>query len=224
MDEMMQSAHSEFPRYNISHSDPLNQWLSDREAWKAYQPATSFLAEGVALVPLSRSPCTTAWTDGSAIYVNPEWSRALDDTTRHFVQAHMIWHCAAGHLRQAEAQDERRWHLACDHQVNTQLLILGFELPPTAVLFPAYVGKSVAQVYDSLADNPLLKDEASLDAPPWPTRQEHTDTHSCIPGLAPQHTLQHHWQQRVFQMVRTYVGRPGLPTAVASWLIGQWGR
>jgi len=194
----------------------LDSWYTDRIAWKAQQPATAFLAEPLPIEATTHAGVHTATTDGTRILVNPAWSAGLDETTRQFVQAHLIWHCAAGHFSLSGVEDERRWHLACDHQINTQLLLQGFALPPSAVLFPALIGKSLSQVHAALADNPLIDHEVSADAPPWRMNP------AFAAGAAEPTPLQQRWRRHSFRLVRAHLGKPGLPTSVASWLIGQW--
>ncbi|MDR5868172.1 DUF2201 family putative metallopeptidase [Halomonas koreensis] len=202
----------------------LRLWRDDRQAWQEEQPALAFLSAPMPIEAACPTEVRTATTDGERLLVNPAWSATLDETTRRFMQAHLALHCAAGHLRPANALDERRWHLACDHQVNLQLLMLGLKLPPTAVLFPAQIGQPLAQVYDSLAENPLIKNEESLDTPPWTNGLQRGDVPSSSPGFTSRTPLQHHWRQRVFQLVRSHLGEPGLPASVASWLLAQWSR
>ncbi|MFC3294139.1 DUF2201 family putative metallopeptidase [Modicisalibacter luteus] len=200
----------------------LEQWLEDRDQWKITQPATALLGEGVPVVPVTHRTLKTAVTDGTHLYVNPQWSKMLDDASRRFVHAHLIWHCAANHCRLPSARDERRWHLACDHQVNTQLLQLGFELPMQAVLFPACIGKTISKVYDWLADNPLMKEESSLDELPWPSGERQDRCGPKLNGSPEAGPLRQYWSERSFRVVRAYAGASSLPAPVASWLLAQW--
>ncbi|RCV89848.1 DUF2201 family putative metallopeptidase [Billgrantia montanilacus] len=202
------TGHQHTTRQN--RSEALRQWEADRRDWRTGQPASALLAEGL---PIEEAPSgvATAATDGSRLLVNPNWSAGLDDTTRRFMQAHLVWHCAAGHFRLQPAPnaDLRRWHLACDHEVNAALLMLGMHLPPQAVLFPACVGRPLPEVYAWLAGNPLLDDEHSLDATPWSagtTAKSLTDS----------------WPPRIHELVKRYLGSPQLPAPMASWLLNCW--
>ncbi|NIC38684.1 hypothetical protein HBJ58_18600 [Halomonas desiderata] len=206
------------PRGSMSRQDitthfqaeVLRQWEVDRRDWRSRQLATALLAEGLPIEQAS-TEVATATTDGTRLLVNPHWSAGLDDITRRFMQAHLVWHCAAGHFRHQPAPDTdpRRWHLACDHEVNAVLLMLGMPLPPQAVLFPACVGRPLSEVYAWLADNPLLDDERSLDVPPWlvvSSRASLTDA----------------WQPRIHELMKRHLGSPHLPAPMASWLLGCW--
>lgn len=216
MNEMTSLTQVQELRTHYPSDDPLEQWLDDREQWKAAQPATALLSKGIPVKPVEQCFLVTAATDGAQLYVNPQWSRMLDGASRRFYHAHLIWHCAATHYRPPEVRDERLWHLACDHQVNTQLLQLGFELPTQAVLFPACIGKTISKVYDWLADNPLSNDESSWDELPWPSDERR------VKGSHELGALRRQWRERSFRVVRAYAGTSSLPAAVASWLLGQW--
>lgn len=193
----------------ILPGDQLPLWHVDRHAWRMQQPALAFLAEPLPIEAASASEVVSATTDGVRLLVNPAWSAGLDDKTRRFMQAHLVWHCATGHCLPASVSDTRRWHLACDHEVNACLLMLGIPLPPQAVLFPGQIGKPLPAVYAWLADNPLLDAERSLDVPPWHVAQP------TKADLAP-------WREFTIKLVRRYLGTPHLPTLVASSLLGHW--
>lgn len=185
-------------------------WQADRDAWSHDQPATAFLAKQLDIESISDSNVVTATTDSRNIYVNPHWSATLDKATRQFTHAHLVWHCAAGHFRPAQGLNSRRWHLACDHEVNVVLLMLGFIMPPHAVLFPACIGKSLPDVYAWLADYPLLHEEVSLDAPPWLTN-------SNTSGGVALESLEQHWKDQVSEAMHRYIGTPDLRFLMASW-------
>lgn len=184
-------------------------WEDDRASWACDQPVTACLASHLSLVPICDARLPTATIDGHHLWFNPAWSTGLDNVARRFMQAHLVWHCATGHCLPASVSDTRRWHLACDHEVNACLLMLGIPLPPQAVLFPGQIGKPLPAVYAWLADNPLLDAELSLDVPPW---------HVAQPTKADPAP----WQELSIKLVRRYLGTPHLPTLVASSLLGHW--
>ncbi|XKE44211.1 hypothetical protein LG302_12565 [Halomonas organivorans] len=200
-------------------AETLRQWEADRRGWRTKQPASALLAEGL---PIEQAPAevATATTDGVRLLVNSDWSAGLDDTTRRFVHAHLVWHCAAGHFRPALGHDTYRWHLACDHEVNVALLMMGFTLSPQAVLFPACIGKPTTAVYAWLADNPLIHDERSLDAPPWLT---FVDSPGPVNATLSSFQIRYrHWQSCTIEVIRRYLGTPHLPQGVAAWLLNCW--
>ena len=188
----------------------LWQWEDDRRAWRTQHPVTAGFADGL---PIEQAPdeVTTATTDGARLLVNTEWSAGLDVATRRFVQAHLVWHAVAGDYRPMQHRDEHRWHLACDHSVNAQLLLLGFPLADGAVLFPACMARSVFKVYDWLADHP------------WPEAECSPDRLAGQVGLSPSAReatyLDHAWRQCIHDVVRDYLGTCWLPDQVAAWLL-----
>ena len=187
-------------------------WQADRDAWSHNQPATAFLAKQLDIEFVN---VATAATDGRGLYVNPYWSASLDEATRRFTQAHLVWHCVARHFNAAPGVDSRRWHLTCDHEVNVVLLMLGFVMPPQAVLFPAFVGKSLPDVYARLADYPLLNEEVSLDAPPWLTASKKYDGDKTTSFSVK--SLEQHWQEQACEVMHRYVRTPDLRFLMASW-------
>jgi hypothetical protein len=190
-------------------------WQADRDAWSNDQPATAFLAQQLDIELVPASNVATAATDGRGLYVNPYWSASLDETTRRFTQAHLVWHCAARHFSPAPGLDSRRWHLTCDHEVNVVLLMLGFVMPPQAVLFPACIGKSLPDIYAWLADYPLLDEEVSLDAPPWQTSSKKYGEDKTTSFAV--RSLEKHWQEQACEVKHNYVGTPDLRFLMASW-------
>lgn len=190
-------------------------WETDRDGWGHDQPATAFLAKQLNIESVSESNVVTASTDGRNIYVNPYWSATLDKATRRFTQAHLVWHCAARHFSHIVGLNSRRWHLACDHEVNVVLLMFGFVMPPQAVLFPACIGKSLSDVYTRLADYPLLDEEVSLDAPPWQSTRKKDDEGG--PNHLAVKSLEQHWQEQACEVMHRYVRTPDLRFLMASW-------
>lgn len=144
----------------------IAKWLDDREQWKHEMPVMGFLSQFLTLTPVTDSRFHSASTDGKQLYICPDYSATLSDTSRQFLQAHLIWHCLAGHLTAPLVADYRRWHLACDHEVNALLLELGIPFPADALLFPVCVGRSAISVYRWLEGHPNIAVEASMDIHP----------------------------------------------------------
>ncbi|SNY97916.1 DUF2201 family putative metallopeptidase [Halomonas sp. hl-4] len=197
-----------------------NLWQSDRHVWNTEQPATAFLAKQLQIKVATTSNVPTASTDGRFIHVNPLWGESLDETTRRFMQAHLVWHCAAGHFRPAPGRENRRWHLACDHEVNVVLMMQGFEMPSQAVLFPACIGKSLIDVYTWLADHPLLGEEVSLDKLLWQADGSGHEEDEIKP--LSESSLAQFWQQQAREVVHRYFDTSYLRPLVTSWLSKRW--
>ncbi|MGJ7462763.1 DUF2201 family putative metallopeptidase [Halomonas sp. MA07-2] len=201
--------------------EQLALWQADRDAWGRDQPVTAWLASHLSLMPVCEPRLPTATTDGRYIMFNAIWSAGLDAETRQFLQAHLAWHCVAGHLRLSRDWEKRRWHLACDHEVNALLLLLGIPLPDDAVLFPACIGQPLPAVYDWLDHFPDLEREMSLDMTPtsWDTLPASvTGAVDDTPHPADE-TLLRRWQGRALEVAKRHLGTPNLPSHVAALLV-----
>ncbi len=183
-------------------------WEADRVSWASEQPVTAWLASHLSLVPICDAHLPTATTDGRHLLFNATWSAGLDTQTRRFLQAHLVWHCVAGHLHTPRERERHRWHLACDHEVNALLLLLGLPLPEDAVLFPACIGRPLHAVYNWLDHFPGLERERNLDMVPATWAPYPADD-----------TLFRRWRERALEIAMQYLGTPSLPGHVAAFLV-----
>ncbi|MGY2461587.1 DUF2201 family putative metallopeptidase [Vreelandella sulfidaeris] len=190
----------------------LAKWQTDRKRWKETLPVMELLSQFLELTPVADKNNTFfASTDGRKLYFCPTFSASLDDEERIFLQAHLIWHCVAGHLSAPLVASPHRWHLACDHEVNSLLLTLGVSLPSRALLFPAYFGRCAIQVYQWLEDHPCINDVTSLDVHPaalW----------SYSPSRIPDLELVELWRRRAHLTAQR---TSDIPTKVAEFCAGR---
>jgi hypothetical protein len=193
--------------------EQMAAWQKDRQAWAELQPVTAALAEPLEIMAVDEPWLTTATTDGRRIAFNPAWSAELSGLQRRQVHEHLVWHAAAGDYQARHDKDPHRWHLACDHAVNTQLLQLGAELPIDAVLFPRAVSWRRKEVYDWLSSHPCPERERSTDELAWLAR-------ATLPAADLAH-LDEEWHQHVRATVRRFLGTAWLPDSVAGWLLGR---
>ncbi|APX91785.1 hypothetical protein BWR19_01855 [Halomonas sp. 1513] len=200
------------PRSGVATTQVL-AWHQDRQAWAEQQPVTAALAEPLIIVAVEEPWLTTATTDGRHMLFDPAWSAELSELQRHQVQEHLVWHAAAGDYRPRNVWDPRRWHLACDHAVNTQLLQLGAELPTDAVLFPRAVSWRRKEVYDWLSSHPFPEREQSADQLAWQIQ--------AIFPTADLLQLDDAWRQHILATVKQFLGSAWLPDPVAAWLLGR---
>lgn len=129
----------------------------DRARWMLDQPFLGSLAMRLELVPVVDSRLPTAATDGERIFFSVHFAESLDASTRRFVLAHEVWHCAALHFPRRGNREPRLWNLAIDHETNSVLRQQGFDLPEDAVHFPRFVGKNAETVYAALQSDRLQK-------------------------------------------------------------------
>lgn len=189
----------------------LAKWQEDRKRWEETLPVMGLLSQFLDLTPFLTENAVSASTDGRNLYFCPAFSATLDDKERIFLQAHLIWHCVAGHLTAPLVASPHRWHLACDHEVNSMLLKLGISLPSRALLFPTYFGRSAIEVYQWLSGHPRLQDETSLDVHPaalWTHSSSHMPDLGLI-GL---------WRRRAHLAAQE---APAIPSMVAEFCLAR---
>lgn len=185
----------------------LAKWQADRDVWANTLPIMNFLSQFLTLTPVVSPSFDGASTDGRHLYFCPRYSATLCDESRRFLQAHLIWHCVAGHLTAPLVANHHRWHLACDHEVNTLLLALGVPLPLTARLFPICMGRSALSVYRWLEGLPDTSLEIATDIHPaalW----------AHLPNTAPEQSIVSLWRHRAHLLARE---TEALPERVAKF-------
>lgn len=195
-------------------------WEADRGAWQETHPFLYDLVAALTLVPVIDDSLPTAATDGRSLFFNARFSTGLTTVTRRFLQAHLVWHCVTGHLLPRQDKDLHRWHLACDHEVNSLLVHQGFFLPDKAVLFFSQFGRSAEAVYGWLVDHPAPHLEQPLDLYP-------TDIATLAPTavrdkafapVTPDKALVNAWRTWARLVARDYRCTPFLPEAVDATL------
>lgn len=185
----------------------LAKWHEDRTCLMCHCPALAEMGKCLVLTPQEGVAGFTASTDGRHLFFCPAHSATLTDEARQFLQAHLLWHCLAGHLTAPLVSDAHCWHLACDHEVNAVLLALDIALPPDAVLFPICHGQSAYKVYRWLANHPAPHTETTQDIHPAALWAYHA-VERTSPALA---IL---WQRRAHLLARETAT---LPSAVAAF-------
>lgn len=207
MTDSMGVYYSSFASLSRLAQQELSKWQQDRKRWETTLPVMSWMSQFLTLTPTAEDQAHFASTDGRHLYFSPTLSATLTEEERVFLQAHLIWHCVAGHLAAPLVASPKRWHLACDHEINSLLLELGVSLPSKALIFPICVGLEAIQVYEWLSAHPRLDDEGSMDIHPaalW------THDLACLPDLS----LIALWRRRAHVAVRE---SPALPARVADF-------
>lgn len=96
--------------------------------------------------------CDTAWTNGKAIGINPDFALGLSGDHLTGVVAHEILHVAMRHNYRRGNRDPQTWNEACDYAINGILVRDGFTLPDDALLDDRFESLSAEQVYAKLVD------------------------------------------------------------------------
>ena len=96
----------------------------------------------------------TASTDGSGIWVNPNFFMSLNQDERVSLLIHEAMHVALLHMLRLGGRNHKKWNQACDHYINLMLIERGFKMPRGGLADPKYIGLSADEIYDLLPDPP----------------------------------------------------------------------
>ena len=111
---------------------------------------------GALALSLKMSPdpgCQTAWVDGRTLGYEPAFIESLTHEQRTALIGHEVMHCALGHPWRREGRGMKRWNIACDKAINSELRAAGFTLPPDAYYSEGdEVGKSAEWIAARLPD------------------------------------------------------------------------
>ena len=107
----------------------------------------------------------TLATDGSSLYVNPEYFMSKTEAKRKTTILHEIAHVALGHHLRRGERDQYLWNIACDHAVNILLEDAGYQIDDEWVCDPGkYRGWSAERVYADISRKE--KDKPKKGKPP----------------------------------------------------------
>jgi len=121
-------------------------------------------------------------------------------------------HCASGHPWRREGRNPRKWNVAFDYAINGTLQEAHINLPPGALLDPAYTGKPSEWIYDRLPDSgegegPEGDGEGSGDGPPTPLGEVRDGPAETAPRANPQDD----WKAAVTQAAKAAEEHGSLP-------------
>lgn len=97
--------------------------------------------------------CKTAATDGRHLYYNEEFFSTKTTKEIEFIVAHEILHNVFEHMLRSEGRDQRIWNIACDYNVNGQLIRDGIGTKPAGIDIyhdQVHYGKGSEQIYDEI--------------------------------------------------------------------------
>lgn len=97
--------------------------------------------------------CQTTFSNGKALYYNPQYIEALSADQTQFALASETLHCALSHFARRGHRIKQRWEMACDLAVNPILLQDGLKPTPDALILREYEGMSAEEIYPCLKDN-----------------------------------------------------------------------
>lgn len=91
-----------------------------------------------------------AATDGSTVYLMPEFFRTATIDVMYSVVCHEYQHIVRMHSYRMEHRDPSVWNVACDHVVNLDILEGGGQLPDGGFHDPKYKGWEEERIYADL--------------------------------------------------------------------------
>lgn len=104
----------------------------------------------------------TAATNGTMLFVNPDYFMELTPGQRIFLLAHEAYHVAFQHMVRVGERNFKVWNMATDYVINLMLTDSGFEFINGGLLSQGYRDMSSYEVYD------LLDDQDPDDLPDCP--------------------------------------------------------
>lgn len=113
----------------------------------------------------------TAATDGSRIFVNPQFFATMSAAEQAGVLLHEVLHAALLHVPRRGSRDPQIWNIAADIVVNGIITDEGYALPEGGVHDATLKHFGVEEVYERLIDNATVipanaADFDLLDGPP----------------------------------------------------------
>lgn len=109
--------------------------------------------------------CPTASTDGTGIWVNPDFFMSLKPEERVFLLVHEAMHTALLHMIRRGNRNKNKWNIACDHFINLSLIERGFKMPAMGLADSKYSGLSADEIYRLLPDEPPTGYSPDLEDP-----------------------------------------------------------
>ncbi len=92
----------------------------------------------------------TAATNGSELFINPEFFLGLDDAVRKSLLAHEGWHVAYDHMGRLKERDHKDWNYAADYAINQDLKDSGYTIPSDWLQDDRYKDLTAEQIYTEI--------------------------------------------------------------------------
>lgn len=142
-----------------------------------------FASLALNLRPEESDKVDTLATDGSIMLYKPTYIEGLSIEQIKGCLAHLVLHCALGHVWRGEAlEDEPRWQKAADYATNEELLKAGFDLPQGYLHDKSYDKLNAEQIYTKLPPSKQQQNNQqgkNKQPPPKGERQDITDPGKC---------------------------------------------
>ena len=98
----------------------------------------------------------TAITDGKNILYNPSFAEKLTTQEALGFMAHEVMHAALGHTWRQGKRENKKWNMATDYTINSNLVEAGFTLPKGALIDKVnlYTDLSAEEIYNKIPESP----------------------------------------------------------------------
>ena len=94
----------------------------------------------------------TAATNGTKLFINPDFFMGLSVEERIFVLLHESMHVAFLHMQRLQERNQQKWNVAADHVINLMLIERGYRMPKGGLANQAYRERSTEEVYKLIPD------------------------------------------------------------------------
>ena len=119
----------------------------DRLKLLTRQPFIGTVLMHLEMIPITHG-CSTAQTDGRAVYMNCHFYAGLDLEERLFVLAHETWHCVLLHFVRKQSRTQHGFNIACDLEIHFILMKERMKEPFVLPHDPAWDGLSAEEIYE----------------------------------------------------------------------------
>ena len=96
--------------------------------------------------------CRTAATNGTKLFINPDFFMGLSVEERIFVLLHESMHVAFLHMQRLQERNQQKWNVAADHVINLMLIERGYRMPKGGLANQDYRDLSTEEVYKLIPD------------------------------------------------------------------------
>lgn len=96
----------------------------------------------------------TLAVDGRTVFFNSSYVLKLEPKYQITALAHEVMHCVLEHISRTAGRNPKKWNRACDYAENPTLKEAGFELHPTWLYEPQFIGMTADEIYLQLPDEP----------------------------------------------------------------------
>lgn len=154
---------------------------------------------------LTCAPCSTAATDGSRLYFDPEFAEKLkSDREMEFVILHEILHCVLEHCTRRGTRDQNLYNIACDIVVNSTILHMwGLTTMKVADFEPMHLAPDGREGHEYNAEE--VYDMLLRQSPPSPNAKAsgspgtQIDNHDIWDAIRDSGELQDKWTRNVIK-------------------------